>query len=401
MTISENVHQSEFQAAGDMSDLINHELQQDSQYHPNLGGVTQSGMANHFPMTILSLQGLGASDEEVVAFRNAWPRYRADLTDQLGLQDRHRLNTKNWPGFLGQPDYLLEFRRIFLAGLGAATSDSAYVVDVISQMRHALPMGLFHPLIRISFACMHGDKGLIADGLAYMAIRYFDLYQTDLLDGASVRAADVGKPASAQSCWRQVHTDAQKIQLTREPQGGSLRICEQFCAEPDIQAMAFSASFSINVENLQQRIQQISLVALRLYLQQPALTTLHGVTACQALADISQRAAAYPATVEKLVILWQYYWVWLTGLYLEKGFPAQLPTIEPAISDEVRHSEWSTLAANARQIPEVHLIKMVFSCKWLFENVEANDLYKLAAVKILKERNAHPRNSYGLALGDK
>ncbi len=106
-----------------------------------------------------------------------------------------------------------------------------------------------------------------------------------------------------------------------------------------------------------------------------------------------------PATVEKLVILWQYYWVWLTGLYLEKGFPAQLPTIDPAIKDEVRHSEWSTLAANARQIPEVHLIKMVFSCKWLFENVEANDLYKLAAVKILKERTAHPRNSYGLSVG--
>ena len=45
------------------------------------------------------------------------------------------------------------------------------------------------------------------------------------------------------------------------------------------------------------------------------------------------------------------------------------------------------------------LIKMVFSCKWLFENVEANELYKLAAVKILKERNAHPRNSYGLSVG--
>ncbi len=26
---------------------------------------------------------------------------------------------------------------------------------------------------------MHGDKGLIADGLAYMAIRYFSLYLTE------------------------------------------------------------------------------------------------------------------------------------------------------------------------------------------------------------------------------
>lgn len=399
MTVLKNVSPAEFQTADSMSDLINHELQQDSQYHPNLGGVTQSGMANHYPMTILALQGLGAGDGEVLAFRNAWPRYRADLTDQLGLQDRHRLNAKNWPEFLGQPDYLLEFRRIFLAGLSTATYDSAYVVDVITHMRHALPMGLFHPLIRISFACMHGDKGLIADGLAYMAIRYFDLYQTDLLDGVPVQAADGGNLSSAEICWQQVHTDADKIQLNRVRQGGSLRICEQFCAEPGIQAMAFSAGFSINVKNLQRRIQQISSIALRLYLQQPGLTTLHGVTACQALADISQRAAEYPAAVEKLVILWQHYWVWLTGLYLEKGFPARLPTIDPAIRDEIRRSEWSTLAADARQIPEVHLVKMVFSCKWLFENVEGNELYKLAVIKILKERNAHPRSSYGLSAG--
>ncbi len=72
----------------------------------------------------------------------------------------------------------------------------------------------------------------------------------------------------------------------------------------------FSANFSIDVENLQQRIQEISLVALRLYLQQPALTTLHGVTACQALADISQRAAAYPATVED----------WVDGVYLRATY---------------------------------------------------------------------------------
>ncbi len=173
-------------------------------------------------------------------------------------------------------------------------------------------------------------------------------------------------------------------------------MCEQLCAEPGIQAIAFSGGFEIYDDNLPQRIEEISLMALRLYLHEPALTTLHAVTACQALVDISQRAMADSASRKALVHLWQHYWIWLTGLYLEKGFPATLPTIDPSITEEIKSHNWTSLAASARQIPEVHLIKMVFTCKWLFENVEANDFYKLAVIKILKERNAHPRSRYGL-----
>ncbi len=384
--------------AAEVSDLVTGELLLDSEYHPILGGHTQGGIANHYPMTVLSLQGLGASADEILAFRDSWPRYRAHVRRDLNLQDRGKVNSDNWHEFLGQPEYLLEFRRVFLQELSDAASVPAYVVEVIHELRQALPMGLFHPLIRVSFACVHGDNRLIADGLAYMAIRYFDLYLAEqVFIGSSQHDANGQDMPWPENCWRHAHEHVQHIKLTKSIGGGSLRICEQLCAEPDVQAIAFGGGFTINDNNLQQCIQHISLMALRLYLNEPALTTLHGVTACQALADISLRAMNVVESRAGLVQLWRHYWVWLTGLYLEKGAPASLPTIDPLITGEINGHDWSNLAAGARQIPEVHLIKMVFSCKWLYENIEPNDMYKLAAVKILIERNAHPRSRYGLS----
>jgi hypothetical protein len=51
-----------------MSFLVNTEIKEDGDYHPNLGGVTKGGMSNHYPMTIISLHELGATDEEILKF---------------------------------------------------------------------------------------------------------------------------------------------------------------------------------------------------------------------------------------------------------------------------------------------------------------------------------------------
>lgn len=77
-----------FNAAPDMSALVNDEMLKDSAFHPNLGGVTKGGMANHYPMTIMSLQGLGASDEDIRNFRSTWPRYRSKISEDLRLMDK-------------------------------------------------------------------------------------------------------------------------------------------------------------------------------------------------------------------------------------------------------------------------------------------------------------------------
>lgn len=374
---------TEFIAAGSVSRLVNDELALDRRYHPNLGGITRGGLANHYPMTLSALSALGASDDEVRAFMRGWPRHRAPLGDeQLGLRDSGTVTADNWSALLGRSDYLLEFRRMFEAKL-AGPDGLATVTQALGVMRDGLPMGLFHPLIRLAFAVTHGDRGLIADALAYMAIRHFDLYRAEL-----PRPQDGSAHRSAASVWREIAT-ASQVELTAS--GGTIRICEELCADRALHEAALPPDFVLSRASLASRIPEIASLALRLYVALPSLTTLHAVTAAQALAELTARLGAEH---EVLVALWARYWTWLTALYVEKGQPSALPVVDAA---RAPRESWSDLVARARVIPEVHLIKMTYSCRWLDENLGPDPLYKLAVLRMLSERKAHPRQSAGTA----
>ena len=129
----------------------------------------------------------------------------------------------------------------------------------------------------------------------------------------------------------------------------------------------------------------ICALALRLYLFAPSLTTLHAVTAAQALADLTQRSD--DASKEIFAALWTRYWIWLSALYLEKGRP-ELPVLG---THGVPEESWSELSARARAIPEVHLIKMTYSCRWLDEALGPEPLYKAAVANMLDEHGARRR----------
>ena len=362
---------SPFTASAQVSDKINQALVLDRRYHPNLGGITRGGMANHYPMTVLALQGLGASDEEVENFSRIGGRYRAEL-DHLALVDRQEVTAANWSEFLGQSSRLLEFRRVFTEQL-IRHAPASVIVDALAVMQNALPMGLFHPLIRLSFAANHGDTGLIADALAYMAIRYLDMY--------GALQAPVNGSASAAEIWR-------SLEAPPLPPGASLHVCERLCGDLLLQERA-------GFPDSEHASAQIVRLALRLYLIEPALTTLHAVTSAQALAELQQWASPESQTVFRP--LWQRYWIWLTGLYLEKGQPPQLPDLgtDTLLADL---DSWDQLAAQARVIPETHLIKMAYSCLWLDRTFGSDDLYRVAVDKMIKEGLAHPRAGSGLPL---
>jgi hypothetical protein len=375
--------QETFVPSAAVSPFVNDEMHHDSFFHPNLGGVTKSGMSNHYPMTIMSLAGLGANDDEIKRFRQAWPRYRSNVETELGLIDKSEITLDNWKDYLGQASRLLEFRRVFSLGI-VTFGAKEFVTEALEQMKWGLPMGLFHPLIQLSFAVIQGDNKLIANALAYFAIRYHNLYpELSLSDTADLLLPDI----SASSTWADINLNIDKVTVGFQPRGGSLHICEQLCGESTIQQLAFSHGFVINEQNLKNRIAEISQLAIRLYLAEPALTTLHAVTACQALADLTLRFGSDKKSSKTYSKLWSLYWIWLTGLYLEKGFPAELPSVK---DNNISFDSWEVIAEKARNIPEVHLIKMVYSCKWLYENIEDNELYRVAAINMLKEQNAHP-----------
>ncbi len=370
-----------FVTSEQVSTLVNDEMEKDSFFHPNLGGITKGGMSNHYPMTIMSLSGLGASDNEISRFRQLWPRYRSHIETDLGLIDNNEITLDNWQDYLGKASRLLEFRRVFLQGL-LTPGKKNFITDALEKMKLSLPMGLFHPLIQLSFAVIHGDNKLIANALAYFAIRYKNLYrQYPELPLAS------DNNISATAVWANIHQNINTLTIGFQPRGGSLRICEQLCAENNMPQLTFANGFVINEDNLTKKIAEISHAAIRLYLAEPALTTLHAVTSCQALADLTLDLVTNKEAAKTFVKLWSLYWIWLTGLYLEKGFPESLPDVDDRKSIG---NDWDDIAQQARKIPEVHLIKMVYSCKWLFENIETNELYRIACLNIIAEKEAHP-----------
>ncbi|USH04798.1 questin oxidase family protein [Grimontia kaedaensis] len=378
MLFSTKNKERRFNAATEMSALVNDEMQRDSAFHPNLGGVTKGGMSNHYPMTIMSLQGLGATDNEIKAFRSSWPRYRARIEEDLHLRDTGVVTEENWTEYLGKAEYLADFQRLFFEGQEAANDQTAYLMGVLEKLQYALPMGLFHPMIRLSFAIMHGDKGLIADALAYWAIRFEDMYKRMLPPRIDMSAQSI----TAEEQWLKVH--AAKPEITRF--GGSLQICEMLCSDTVLHDISVADEFFITEENIELKMREIGDRAIGLYLYEPALTTLHAVTSFQALADITKRVLAEGNGYRPLLAeLWQRYWIWLTGLYIEKGYPKTLPTLDEDALAYVNAIDWADIASGIRKVPEVHAIKMVFSCKWLFEELDANPLFKASAINVLAD----------------
>lgn len=363
----------------DMSELLNKELKVDGFYHPNLGGISRGGMANHYPMTLISMHELGASDQQLTNFKRQWPRNRALIDEQLGMVDTHQLTQHNWHLYLGHSQKLKEFRRIFVEKFSQQESENV-ISNALEIMKNGLPMGLFHPLIRLSFAGMQGDKGLLADALAYMAIRYHDIYQTQPMQKTQTTAL---------SSWAAIRDLKQQEQLNgRLPNlnyGGSIHVCEQLCSSELVHQLALNNNFNISADTLKISIKKISKAAVQLYLSEPSLTTLHGVTACQALADMTQRYANNDHSREIFSNQWQYFWIWLTALFIEKG--CTLAAIQSTAAQSIKVSklkteeelEWKQLSKAALSSNEVHIIKMVYSCKWLFEQIDNDPLYQQAA----------------------
>lgn len=367
-----------------MSELLNKELYLDGHYHPNLGGITHGGMTNHYPMTILSMHELGASDQQLRDFSAQWPRHRALINEHLSLIDQHQLTPQNWHLYLGQSKKLKEFRRVFFEQM--SESDAANVLtDALSQMQRGLPMGLFHPLIKLSFAALHGDKGLLADALAYMAIRYKDIYQAEVIQHTAFEKplneqSHSPQPTALQN-WSNIRQLKQKnelpVRLTNLSYAGSISVCEKLCSSTTVHKLAQNNGFVISTENLKNSIQQVTNAAVQLYLSEPSLTTLHAVTASQSLADLTHRFANNEHACTVFTSLWHHFWVWLSALFIEKGCTLALNQTIGAKTD------WLRLSKMALNTNEVHIIKMVYSCKWLFENIDADPLYQKAAQTML------------------
>ncbi|MCJ8312270.1 MAG: DUF4243 domain-containing protein [Saccharospirillaceae bacterium] len=412
--IDVNSHLTEnhnFQTNNLYSTLVNTQLKQDSFYHPNIGGRTQHGMANHFPMTIQSMANIGANDQQILDFMARWQQPRSLILQDNQLKDNLLINEKNWFEFIGKAHYLIQFKRVFFDKLEKENSienTQKVILESLDKMKYGIAMGLFHPFIRLSFAIQHQDNGLIADALAYMAIRYKDLYNKQSIELDTQKDNEFTNKneneISSQQIWDDFLSAINKTkfstitQFIDQSRSGTIHICERLCAFDVLHDLSLnlplssslssslSSGYTINNFNLKTRLQEITELAGQLFLTEESLTTIHAVTATQALSYIVKVLYDKNTNNQVLVDLTKLTWVWLSSLYIEKTRHQNLFSVSEADNNKVKNISWAQIKQQALNSKEVHVIKLTFSCEWLDNEYKnntgsTNSIYKTCALK--------------------
>ena len=140
----------------DLQKLLEHGVQYAPHYLPAFN-------SDHLPMTLCAMSGLGASDQQLMEFREDY------ATRLHPLEVGERVN--HWRDGIGQA-----------AAYGALLnnfSERLNQISVAEQLSEVLPvflpgiaMGAFHPIIRLGYAVDFDSHHEIAAALAYMTITH-------------------------------------------------------------------------------------------------------------------------------------------------------------------------------------------------------------------------------------
>lgn len=308
--------------------------------HPQNGPA----MCNHGYMTLIALSELGASDQRIEQWLQQVRGEPWSGHLELGT---------DWKASLGSRPHALSYRRFFASELRRLGSRTALLRELLPSLTAGLAKGLLHPAIRLSFALRSnpGDEsdssGDTVDALTYWAIRYEELYK-----GAAAELRSWSEPSGS---LRPAELFAGLRQHpVPSPSGGTFATIAALAADPAFRSRVRSR-YGLSPANAAGFLQELSALAVRLYLDTPALTTLHAVTGAQALSDL----LPYVGAGDQAALVGVFS-IWLAALYAEKG--------APDLSFEVSvpaGASWQELSTRATGCDDTHTIKLVLSLKSL------------------------------------
>lgn len=307
--------------------------------HPQNG----PGMCNHGYMVLNALSELGASDQRIAQWLEAEVRGEP-WSGQLALG-------QDWQASLGSRPHALSYRRFFADERARRGSRTELLRTFLPGLLPGLAKGLLHPAIRLSFALRSNpadeldSNGDAVDALTYWAIRYEALYA-----GA---AAELKSWSTARGTLRPAEAFA-GLRQHRVPAGGTFATVAALAADPAFRNLVRSR-VGLSSANAVEFLYELSALAVRMYLDTPALTTLHAVTGAQALIDLAPYLGA-----DDQAALVGIFSIWLGALYAEKGCPELgFDTGTPP------GVNWQELSERATRCDDAHTIKLVLSLKSL------------------------------------
>lgn len=374
------------------SDVLQRLMAENRRFGPVLRG---GSICNHYSMALLAAWGLGAGDRELAKFHHFLDgRYRVSWEELPAA--RTQLNSKNWTaGGFNDLGSLAQFRELFLAESRALGRDEMLRL-YLPRLVLGQHKGLFHPMIRLSFALLSPGASAeeSAEALAYSSSRHEPLYPSALQDfGAALDPGMVtpsgGPEANIGEIEEQVHIawgELRRMYAERgyDGSGHSFQVLAELYRDKRLHSVCLS-HLPVSESTAEEVLHLLVHLALQLYQIQPGLTTLHAVTGGHAVCDL--QAHLHPAAK---VVSAKLYWVWLSTLFVEKGSPAVSRWSQ---SNDVGELTWPAIRSLALaplehdgkaqgglgdQEPQTHCIKMVYSCDVMYRK-SGHPLYLVVA----------------------
>ena len=289
------------------------------------GAEYRDGLSNHLPMSLIALQRMGASADQIRAFYTSYVP-RLEVPEPEGKS----FTQDNWRIDLGQHKYNLAYRTFFgeeLTRLGRRDLLEEY----LPVLMPGIAGGALHPLIRLAYALEADLDAEVVESLAALAMAYLEVGQA--------RGGPPEEPG--EGLLRLARTpELTDFEATQRTIFESMEVVAQIPAFAEFGALPPLTTLN----DVREQAPRIYAGSCRDF------TALHLVTGAHALRVL---AKAHPEIVAKSL---EGFWRAVGTAYITIGMPAPQDVTEPVDQD------WATLLQEACQSPDAHVIKFVYTC---------------------------------------
>lgn len=308
-----------------IADLSKHALA----YAPEYG---RHGFSDHLPMAVTALRGLRVDEEKVENFAAGYVKNLKKRRHSKKAIDATHLSAR-----LGDASVYPSALNYFVSAI-ENDGRAAVLAQRLPELTNAVTTAAFHGVIRTAYGLIADENLEIAAGLAYWWAN-----AEPIVYGSNIGAASDNPDTLIDDLAAVIRENRKKIKLDQPTISARLAAV---AAHPGLGALlGRSAAADVSFDD-------IAMVALRIYLASPDLTTLHCVTGAHAVRIICENVVMGDEAIRSAL------WAGICAAYAAVGAP-ELPAMTPAPTGA---PDWRIIASAAGGAEDEHDIKFAYSC---------------------------------------